>query len=67
VDWFFKRNDESLRLETRYNKASGEFLLVVHRMDGSQHVERFVDAMTFQARLETLETQLRADHWTRTG
>jgi hypothetical protein len=64
---FFKRHDESLRLETRYDKGNGEFLLVVHRPEGNQQVERFTDAVTFQARLEALETQLAAEHWTRTG
>jgi len=67
VDWFFKRDNESLRVETRYGRAIGEFVLVIHRPDGSQQVERFADAASFRVRLETLETQLNAEHWTRTG
>ena len=65
--WFFERNRESLRLETRYDNDTAEFLLVTHSPDGREQTERFTDAMTFRQRLEALERQLEADHWTQHG
>ena len=64
--WIFERADEMLRLETRYDNRSGEFLLIIHRARGSQ-VERFKNTITFRERLEVLETQLAAEQWTAHG
>lgn len=61
--WFFERNDESLRLETSYDKATQEYLLVVVQPDGSPQIERFSDAISFRTRLEALEKQLATDRW----
>jgi hypothetical protein len=65
--WFFERGDESFRLETRYDNDTTEFLLVLHRPNGTQQSERFADAMSFQQRLEALERQLGEEHWTQHG
>lgn len=58
-----EQDEESLRLETRYDKATEEFMLILHRPDGSQQIERFTDTMIYRARFEVLEKQLRAEHW----
>lgn len=65
--WLFERNNESLRLETRYDSDTAEFLLVLHKPSGEQQIEHFGDAMSFRRRLETLERQLEAEHWTQHG
>jgi len=65
--WFFERNDEFLRVETRYDRDTAEFVLITHAPDGGEQTERFTDAVTFRLRLEALECQLEATHWTQHG
>jgi hypothetical protein len=65
--WFFQRGDESLRIETTHDRASGTFALTVHRPGGTQDTEVFADQAAFEKRLEALELQLVADHWTPNG
>ena len=64
--WLFERDDQSLRLETRYDTDTAEFLLITHRQDGQQ-IERFADVMSFRRRLEVLERELEAERWTQRG
>jgi hypothetical protein len=65
--WFFQRGDEYLRIETTRDRDSGAFALTLYRADGTQEMEMFVDQATFESRLEALERQLVADHWTAKG
>lgn len=65
--WFFQRGDEYLRIETTHNRNSGAYALTVYRADGTQEMEMFVDQAAFESRLEALERQLVADHWTPKG
>ena len=66
--WIFERGpEETLRLETRYDNDTTEFVLMIHGVNGGLQVERFKNAVTFQERLEVLETQLEADRWTQKG
>jgi len=62
--WMFERGKDSLRLETRYDNASAEFVLIRHQLTGDPQVERFGNEMAFRRRLEVLEQQLTADRWT---
>lgn len=64
---FFERDSESLRLETRYDNDTAEFVPIMHRPNGGPQIERFTDTVTFRERLEVLETQLAADHCTQHG
>ena len=61
--WFFERGTEFLRIETSYDNIAGLYVLRAQLPDGSQQVETFADAEACQKRLETLDSQLRADHW----
>ena len=61
--WLFERGDESLRLETRYERATADYVLIMHQPDGSEQVERFKDQTSFRTRLDALENQLRAELW----
>ena len=65
--WFFKRDEDSLRLEARYDNDKSEFVAIIHRPDGSQQIERFTDIVVFQARLIALEQQLEKERWERKG
>jgi hypothetical protein len=64
--WLFEREAHAVRVETRYDRESSEYVLLIHRRDGSQ-IERFENEVTFRNRLETLEQQFDSDRWRRTG
>ena len=65
--WTFERGEESLRLVTRYDNDTKEFVLILHQPGGRLQVERFKDTVTFRERLEVIETQLEADRWVQKG
>lgn len=65
--WFFERGNEYLGIETTHDPHGGVFTLVVHKADGTQEKEMFADQAAFEQRLEALEQQLAADHWTAKG
>ena len=65
--WLFERDGESVRLETRYESDTAEFVLIVHTPKGGPQIQRFTDAVSFRERLEVLETQLVADRWQQQG
>ena len=65
--WIFERGDESVHLETRYDNQTAGYVLIIHRADGTQQIERFQDMLTFRNRLDELEKQLEAEHWHATG
>ena len=62
--WFFEREKELLRVETSYDRVSGVFLCRIKRQDGSEQVEQFSSEFACQQRFATLDSQLRAEHWT---
>ena len=65
--WMFERKpDEILRIETRYENDTAEFVLIMHLPSGP-HIERFKDTLAFRLRLEGLEARLTADQWTQKG
>ena len=65
--WFFQRGDDSLRIETRRDRKSGEFLLILRQSDGTELVDRFKRKGKFQKRLDDLERKLRANRWAASG
>ena len=65
--WLFERGDEVLRLETRIDNASGEYVLVSTWADSVPRIERFHDHAEYEARILALEGQLAAEHWTQVG
>jgi hypothetical protein len=62
--WFFDRDEESLRLETRYDNDTAEVVVTVHHPDGHEHRQRFADNNALQQWLETFELHLTLQHWT---
>ena len=65
--WLYQRNDEVLQLETRFDNATGEFVLIQHRPDGAQDTERFLTEDDFRVRLTTLSAILEEERWNRNG
>lgn len=65
--WLFERGNEVVRLETRFDKASAEYVVVIGWTDRPSETERFLDFAPFHARILGLEQKLHADHWTQIG
>ena len=65
--WFYERDNLALRLETRYDNTTGEYLAVLHHPDGREEVQRFSRLEGFRQWLLTLEQMLVADRWTQKG
>ena len=65
--WIFERGQEALRIETRVDNVTGDFIATVLWADGQSKEERFRAADAFRARLLALERQLAAEHWTQIG
>jgi len=63
--WFFGRDDQELRVETRYDSSTAEYLLVIRGPDGDQS-ERFTDVADFHSRLLQVENRLETERWNRT-
>lgn len=65
--WLFERGADVLRLETRVDNASGEYVLVSTWTEGPPQVERFRDFGTYEARILALEAKLAAEQWLQVG
>jgi len=65
--WFYRRDKEIITVETRYDNAAREYLLLVQTVDGGQQTERFADVAAFQARLTSAERQLAEGGWQQAG
>jgi hypothetical protein len=61
--WVYSRSKQTLHVETRFDRTHEEYRLVIRRFDGTEQVETFKDAATFQSRLSSLERQLEAESW----
>jgi hypothetical protein len=65
--WFFSRDNDSLRLETRYDNDTLEYVGLLTHPDGRHESKRFTTVDAFRDWLVTLEDELAAEHWTPTG
>jgi hypothetical protein len=61
--WFYERQGNFIRCETR-TAPTGGFELVVIEPDGSERVEHFDDSSTLARRQAELENTLTHDGWT---
>ena len=61
--WIYERNNQTLQVETRFDAANKEYVLIIRSLEGTEQVERFPDAPSFQSRITSLERQLEAEHW----
>jgi hypothetical protein len=65
--WIYERGQEALRIETRVDTTTGDFVAVVVWADGQKQEERFRTETAFRTRLLALERQLADEHWTQIG
>ena len=65
--WFYKRDQASLSVETRYDNQTAEYLAIVVRPDGLKQSERFRTREAFREWLMALEQQLQYDQWVADG
>jgi hypothetical protein len=65
--WFYERDTIVLRLETRYDNATAEYVALLHHPDGRQELQRFNKPEAFRQWLVALDQTLAADQWTRKG
>lgn len=65
--WLFERGKDVVRVETRVDKGSSEYVITTTWADGRTETESFPDHAQFTARVQALERQLSADHWTPVG
>ena len=61
--WFFDREQESLRVETRYDNDASEFVVVVRYPDGSDRTERFATLEDFRRWVDAFDRVMREQHW----
>jgi len=59
----FERDDQSVQLETRYDRHSAEFVVVVRYSNGKEHSERFTDGTGLGRWLEGFEQNLGVQRW----
>jgi hypothetical protein len=59
----FERGRAHLRVETRRDRATGEFVLILHQSDGTQLIDRFKTKEKLKKRLAAIERQLVANRW----
>lgn len=65
--WLFDRNDQHLRLETRYDNDTSEYVLILNWPDGREETERFADQQDYRRRLVALENRFETERWVRHG
>ena len=63
--WLFEREDEVLRIETRYDNETSEFIAIVHYPDAQGMTKRFSDGDAYGRWLEEFERSLEDGDWTR--
>ena len=61
--WVFERDGEIVRLETRFNSKTKEYVLAVVWCERLQSIETYQDVGGFSERLRALEQQLVAESW----
>jgi hypothetical protein len=64
--WQYRKSDQTVGLETRYDNRTLQYVLTVHRPEGDE-VERYEKIEDFRERLLTLERELADDKWHRAG
>jgi hypothetical protein len=65
--WLFERGDEVVRLETRIDEATKEYIVAITWADRPDEVERYGDLSSFRARILALESTLASEHWSQTA
>jgi hypothetical protein len=67
VLWFYSQDLLTVKIETRYDNDTEEYVLIVHRPSEDRQEERFVTLRMFRERILELQKQIRAEGWTQDG
>jgi hypothetical protein len=65
--WFYSHESRTIRIETRYDNRTAEYVLVVQWSDDHHQEERFGTEVVFRERLLELEAQVNAEGWRKDG
>ena len=65
--WFYARPGGALRIETRIDAVTKEYVLQIEWPGRPAMMERFPDRVAFEARVRVIERQLKAEHWNQVG
>jgi hypothetical protein len=65
--WFYSQDRLAIRIETRYDNRTAEYVLVVHWSADHRQEERFATAILFRKRLLELEMQVNDEGWRKDG
>ena len=65
--WFYRSTNGELRIETRFNETTGEYVLDLAWPGQPPQTECFDNEDAFRARTIALEHQLENEHWTQVG
>ena len=65
--WFYRRSDQALRIETRFDSATNEYVLEVALPGRPVMTERLSDTSDFETRVLALERQLDEEQWQQVG
>lgn len=65
--WLFERQNQLVRLATKFDKASEEYVVEIAWADRPPETERFAEFALFHARILALEKQLGAEKWIQSG
>jgi hypothetical protein len=65
--WFFARGNDSVRVETRFDNSSAEYVLEIAWANRPVETERFKDQTAFQQRVTAIEARLEAESWAQIG
>jgi len=60
---FFSRDDQYLRIETRYDNEASDYVLVVHWPDGRTQTERFSIEPQFRSRVVEFQKYIENEGW----
>jgi hypothetical protein len=67
VIWFFQRSGQEMRVITRFDNASAEYIVEVEWPDRDRVIERYADYGPFNARVQRLHVELVESQWQQDG
>ena len=67
VLWFYSQDLLAIKIETRYDNVTEEYVLILHRSSDDRHEERFATLSTFRERILEVQKQIKNEGWTQQG
>jgi hypothetical protein len=65
--WFYERDTQSIELETSYDQATREYVVLVRHPGGREEAERFADPESCRLWLVAFESRLENEQFVRRG